>query len=887
MRRFVAGSLVATLAGAALAAGCGPTLASHIRADQLGLGRVVVYRNGVAYYERKARVHGGTLTVHVPRDRVDDFLKSLTVVDMATGQPLPVAFPRQQSEDGATIEMTLQVPARTDDAEVRLTYVTEAPAWKPSYRLAMRDDGGMMLEAWAVVDNVSGEDWDQVEVGVGSSAAMSFRYDLWGVRTVDRAELSPAEQFAVAPPTGVSPYDATPSAPATVIDLDASELRAVNGDVAKNVPVPGRAFGAALGAAAGAQGDDVGVSFSGSSSLENQYEVDGATASASGSASASATGSATGEVRGRVTDKRTGEPVAGVTVAATVGSSTATAISGEDGTYTIGGLAPGRYRVAFFYGAVTVEHKDVDVRRQKATPVFQKLDTEAQGGEVVTIESRTPTIDTSSTSQGMTIDRDYTENIPEASGGYHDEAPAPPPPPDPAALARAAVAAGDQKLAGVVPDLIAQKAFVTVEGYAGPGETEQEALARANLVRNQLIDAGVAPARVRAVSKGLVAGHAAGVQLVTGTPGETEHGEGGQVGQVAGASGAGAGTSPAAAAMDPGAPPVGESYFLSPGEITVGAGTSAMVSVLRAPTAGKLVYLYDPSSQRGNQRFAFRAVRLTNPTDATLEPGPITVYGQGRYVGEGLTEPILPRAAAVVPFALDRQVVVERESGGRDRLQRLASIQRGVLTADVQHVRTTELTLTSRLAAPTTVYVRHPVTAGWTLVDPPGDVERIGDAYLIAIDLPAGATRKVELAEETPTVQVLDLSADPTLSMLAVFVASDLPSPALKARLATILDDHRALVDGAARIELLRQRIDEYRVRGRELEGQILDLRKVKGAAELQHSLQQKLDDTATRGQQATLDLVAAQEQLMLDRIRFADALADLPDDEALATATP
>ena len=50
------------------------------------LGRVVIYRNGVAFYERKATAVDGKLTVRVPRERVDDFLKSLTVVDPATKQ---------------------------------------------------------------------------------------------------------------------------------------------------------------------------------------------------------------------------------------------------------------------------------------------------------------------------------------------------------------------------------------------------------------------------------------------------------------------------------------------------------------------------------------------------------------------------------------------------------------------------------------------------------------------------------------------------------------------------------------------------------------------------------------------------------------------------------
>ena len=43
-------------------------------------------------------------------------------------------------------------------------------------------------------------------VGVGASSAMSFRYDLWSVRHVDRDLLQGDDRFAVAPPDGVSPY---------------------------------------------------------------------------------------------------------------------------------------------------------------------------------------------------------------------------------------------------------------------------------------------------------------------------------------------------------------------------------------------------------------------------------------------------------------------------------------------------------------------------------------------------------------------------------------------------------------------------------------------------------------------------------------------------------
>src|SRR6478736_9958235 len=227
MNKRLAGFLLAS----AFAIGCTPKHSSFVKVDEVALGRVVVYRNGVAYYERRATVRGGALTVSVPRDRVDDFLKSLTVVDAITGKPLPVSIPRQQADDGAYLVMKLQLPSK-DKADVVLTYVTESPAWKPSYRVVVGDRGKVMLEGWAIVDNTSGEDWKGVMVGVGSSSALSFKYDLWSVRQPQRATLAGEERFAIAPPTGISPYGGnkpTDAGPAVLTELDDGEIRRPNG----------------------------------------------------------------------------------------------------------------------------------------------------------------------------------------------------------------------------------------------------------------------------------------------------------------------------------------------------------------------------------------------------------------------------------------------------------------------------------------------------------------------------------------------------------------------------------------------------------------------------------------------------------------------------------
>ncbi len=122
--------------------------------------------------------------------------------------------------------------------------------------------------------------------------------------------------------------------------------------------------------------------------------------------------STSGAIQGRITDTKTGEPLAGVTIVATSGASSQTGITEDDGTYKITGLPPGDYLVTFFFGDSTIERKGVNVGVQKTTPVFQKIDTQSAVSETIYVDDKAPAIDPTSTSQGITIDREYTKNIP-------------------------------------------------------------------------------------------------------------------------------------------------------------------------------------------------------------------------------------------------------------------------------------------------------------------------------------------------------------------------------------------------------------------------------------------------------------------------------------------
>lgn len=55
-----------------------------------------------------------------------------------------------------------------------VSYVSEVPVWKSTYRLVIPTTGSAFLQGWAVVDNTIGEDWTNVELSLVAGAPQSF-----------------------------------------------------------------------------------------------------------------------------------------------------------------------------------------------------------------------------------------------------------------------------------------------------------------------------------------------------------------------------------------------------------------------------------------------------------------------------------------------------------------------------------------------------------------------------------------------------------------------------------------------------------------------------------------------------------------------------------------
>lgn len=57
---------------------------------------------------------------------------------------------------------------------VKLSYTVEAPIWKASYRLILEDNKPAFLQGWAIVDNTTSSDWNNINLSLVSSSPVSF-----------------------------------------------------------------------------------------------------------------------------------------------------------------------------------------------------------------------------------------------------------------------------------------------------------------------------------------------------------------------------------------------------------------------------------------------------------------------------------------------------------------------------------------------------------------------------------------------------------------------------------------------------------------------------------------------------------------------------------------
>src|SRR5580658_8915264 len=83
---------------------------------------------------------------------------------------------------------------------VRVGYVIERPIWKTTYRLVLEPNGKLHMQGWAIVENTSDDDWNNVRMVLVSGKPISYRMILYAPLYVPRPLVEPELFASLRPP---------------------------------------------------------------------------------------------------------------------------------------------------------------------------------------------------------------------------------------------------------------------------------------------------------------------------------------------------------------------------------------------------------------------------------------------------------------------------------------------------------------------------------------------------------------------------------------------------------------------------------------------------------------------------------------------------------------
>ncbi|MFW5695320.1 MAG: hypothetical protein ACOCYB_09120, partial [Alkalispirochaeta sp.] len=125
------------------------------------------------------------------------------------------------SSESRTLEIQLH---GTGERRIGIRYLLEMPVWKTTYR-AVLDDGEVVFQGWAHLDNTSPVDWEDTTVRLVSSAPDTAFFDVYPPRYVDRSRSRTVSSLYESAPTSMRSMAADSAAPSLPTERATTEER--------------------------------------------------------------------------------------------------------------------------------------------------------------------------------------------------------------------------------------------------------------------------------------------------------------------------------------------------------------------------------------------------------------------------------------------------------------------------------------------------------------------------------------------------------------------------------------------------------------------------------------------------------------------------------------
>lgn len=176
--------------------------------------------------------------------------------------------------------------------------------------------------------------------------------------------------------------------------------------------------------------------------------------------------------------------------------------------------------------------------------------------------------------------------------------------------------------------------------------------------------------------------------------------------------------------------------------VTLRRNQSALVPFLQTNVQAERVTLWNADSP-----VPLRALWLTNSSPLTLDRGSFSVFENGEFAGEGLTDPIHSGEKRLLSYAVDDAVHVSTRDVSDDAFLRHLAVHNGVLTESTQEVRKRTYVIHNAAADPRILVLEHPFTDGWKLDSQTKPVETTSSVYRFRILVAPGDTVQLPIRE--------------------------------------------------------------------------------------------------------------------------------------------
>ena len=149
-----------------------------------------------------SKITGKILSVDKIEDSKPDMILSIAAADgvkiisLKDVQSFKFTDPQRNEDLQKALGLILEASAKerklisidieaAGERNIGLSYVMEAPIWKPSYRLDMGNTSAA-FQAWAIIDNSTDLDWKDVKLTLTSGRPIGFRQNLYEPYYTDR-----------------------------------------------------------------------------------------------------------------------------------------------------------------------------------------------------------------------------------------------------------------------------------------------------------------------------------------------------------------------------------------------------------------------------------------------------------------------------------------------------------------------------------------------------------------------------------------------------------------------------------------------------------------------------------------------------------------------------